>query len=154
MVVNSLHLSGIQIENNSRQLLPGANYDYISYFQDHQKTIDPNNPRDYVDSIMISRSNASLRDMAKSTAMFIPDSTDSIADLTRCCLYHCCKYPEEMAKMQKVVDDACGLKPPTLRVRCQHMSETEALFRQQEVLVLAPCVLVPKLELLFFLQLH
>ncbi|XP_042857255.1 cytochrome P450 2L1-like [Penaeus japonicus] len=82
------------------------------YIKEHQDTLDPDNPRDYIDAYLLEmearkddpQSNMSIFDLKNCMADLFTAGSETTASTIRWAIYYLAKYPEIQAKVHKEID--------------------------------------------------
>ncbi|XP_047486687.1 cytochrome P450 2L1-like [Penaeus chinensis] len=82
------------------------------YVEQHQKTLDPENPRDYIDAYLLEmearkddpQSNMTIFDLKNCMADLFTAGSETTASTIRWAIYYLAKYPEIQAKVHKEID--------------------------------------------------
>ena len=103
--------------------------DYENYMkqstEEHQKTFDANNPRDFVDLYLKKDGGNVGKTMYHNIALILPDSIDSTAIFMRWVVLYLGHHPDVQKKIQKEIDDLVG--------RSQRVSGVSNFFSEQFV---------------------
>ncbi|XP_073497687.1 cytochrome P450 2A5-like isoform X1 [Phyllobates terribilis] len=106
----------------------------------NQKTLDPNNPRDYVDAFLIKiekekikpDSEFNMKNLIASTLQIFFAAVETMSTTTTYSLLVLMKYPDVLAKVHKEIDQIIGRnREPTLQDR-NHMPYTEAMVHEMQ----------------------
>ncbi|KAM9323958.1 cytochrome P450 2A11-like [Gastrophryne carolinensis] len=104
----------------------------------HQKTLDPNNPRDYVDVFLIKmekeKMNRSfcMENLLASTLQIFFAGVETTSTTMTYCLLILLKYPEVLAKVHEEIDNVIGRnRRPTFQDR-NSMPYTEAMIHETQ----------------------
>ena len=83
--------------------------DYIAKeVEEHRKTLDANNPRDFVDMYLMKPDVEVGKGLYDTIGMFLPDSVDSIAVFMRWQALYLGHHPEIQKKAQAEIDEVVG----------------------------------------------
>ncbi|XP_076032341.1 cytochrome P450 2L1-like [Oratosquilla oratoria] len=117
---------------------------------DHKATLDPENPRDYIDAFLVEKENH--KDKSDSTFndetlvsvlwdLFIA-GTDTVALTLRWFILYMCQYPEVQRKVQEEIDDVLPDKRQPSWEDKKKMPYTEAVIHEvHRIISLVPFVL-------------
>ena len=108
-------------------------YDFCEkQIKEHQVTIDPDNPRNFVDAYIIEKGveNTDIRMMCNTVMMLNPDGSDTMGIQLQWVLFSVTYYPEVQAKAQREIDSVVGdSRKPCLADR-QDMPYIEAVINE------------------------
>jgi cytochrome P450 len=81
--------------------------DFIKFeVLEHQKTLNPDQPRDFVDIYLSKKGETvDINQLVETTFMFLPDSVDTLAALLSWVILYVTHHPDVMRKIQKEVND-------------------------------------------------
>ncbi|XP_066430606.1 cytochrome P450 2A4-like [Eleutherodactylus coqui] len=106
----------------------------------NQETLDPENPRDYVDAFLIKmekekinpNSEFNMKNLLTSTLQIFFAGVETISTTTTYSLLILMKYPDVLAKVQKEIDEVIGRnRNPKLQDR-NNMPYTEAMVHEMQ----------------------
>ncbi|XP_075179690.1 cytochrome P450 2A5-like isoform X2 [Anomaloglossus baeobatrachus] len=106
----------------------------------NQKTLDPNNPRDYVDAFLIKMekenikpdSEFNMKNLIACTLQIFFAAVETMSTTTTYSLLILMKYPDVLAKVQKEIDQVIGRnREPALQDR-NRMPYTEAMIHEMQ----------------------
>ncbi|XP_075692276.1 cytochrome P450 2A5-like [Rhinoderma darwinii] len=106
----------------------------------NQETLDPNNPRDYVDAFLIKmekekinpNSEFNMKNLLACTLQIFFAGLETLSTTTTYALLILMKYPDVLAKVHKEIDQVIGQnRGPTLQDR-NHMPYTEAMVHEMQ----------------------
>ncbi|XP_075043042.1 cytochrome P450 2G1-like [Mixophyes fleayi] len=108
--------------------------------QMNQKTLDPNNPRDYVDAFLIkmekeksnSKSEFNMKNLLASTMQIFFAGVETVGTTLNYSLLILLKYPDVLAKVYEEIDHVIGRNhSPTIQDR-NYMPYTEAMIHEMQ----------------------
>ena len=83
---------------------------YRKQIDEHIATLDPNNPRDFVDAYLLDRGveNVDYQVMEGTVMILSPDATDTLGVALSWVMFNMAYYPEVQCRLQKELDDVIG----------------------------------------------